>query len=1024
MEISAAGAWSAPRDEHGYPTAPTDRFLVAPAGGVAVRAYTAALLDFAARIGLESRFVPPDLFSVDAGEGSIALGDAATVRARFGDPDGDRWDAAPVAAAPGGCLTGFFSLEGALEDRDGDLLPDATRVAFDLPAAVPAGLAAALANLAARIGLESGGVTFPLVREGGAPFVVALGEGPARLCAVDGGWRLTGSAEEMTRLVDAVVRGWPRRGVAGPPGAEYALGWLRRGLVGAGPEPGTPGEVLWEVQWAARWEEERLLDVFRADVLPVVSDGGAGMAEIVVFASEPPEVRRRLARTLRAELDAAGVIDARVSVLCAFKAGLSWLREVVAPAARPLRPSRVRITYRRYAAEGDAPALDLPIRWAQELFPGPEILARELGIPPTAVEVVEAPEDAAHIWAAEALDAAGEPLARWNCSPLFHVQPWIPDAPDAGTVCVTTGGFAVRRGGQRWRFPVPTDLERFWSFWQREVLPRVYQEIAARGGAHPSLQPFFGALEAEVWVSEPNERLGIREENDSAAEALHEEIYFGTLDTLELLGLRTSGERTAAPGAVVPIVHVAPGLAPHARVRLRRAPARRDLPRADVRVVALALDGDDRLIAEIEARVDGPVAASLARLRELAAASPPREGLPAVVRLGEERVALMLPLAEPLAAGDAPDVSPPMDVNIHGAAVIEWAARLAALPEVDAWVEDYSYEGRPVVALRLSDAGGPLESATKEAILKPTYLIVARHHANEISSTNAAFRLAWLCATDPDWRRFLDRVNVLVLPYENPDGAALHARLAADPAARTWKHHPARYNALGYEFGFDHLDPDSRFGEARARGALWRRFPADVLVDNHGVPSHEWVQPFAGFGSPPRFRVSYWIVQALLYGIATIIDDPAFPESRATIEALRDAVAAKVRDTDIGAWNRVYGESYRFWGQSRVPERFPGDFHDDMLWHIAVVPPDPHSRNIELRYPKTTAVSWVTEVNDETAEGEHLERVARAHLLANQATLELLAAAAPPVRRWRSDDGEGRFTLRIGRDRPLVLQRV
>jgi len=36
--------------------------------------------------------------------------------------------------------------------------------------------------------------------------------------------------------------------------------------------------------------------------------------------------------------------------------------------------------------------------------------------------------------------------------------------------------------------------------------------------------------------------------------------------------------------------------------------------------------------------------------------------------------------------------------------------------------------------------------------------------------------------------------------------------------------------------------------------------------------------------------------------------------------------AAKVRDTDIGEWNRVYGESYRFWGQSRLPDRFPGEF--------------------------------------------------------------------------------------------------
>jgi hypothetical protein len=365
-----------------------------------------------------------------------------------------------------------------------------------------------------------------------------------------------------------------------------------------------------------------------------------------------------------------------------------------------------------------------------------------------------------------------------------------------------------------------------------------------------------------------------------------------------------------------------------------------------------------------------------------------------------------------------------MDINIHGNAVIDIATQMSAFPEVTTWIEDYSYQGRPIVALALAaPTPGRLHSPTKAAIFKPTHLIVARHHANEISSTNAASQLAWLVGNDPDWRHYLDHVNIVLLPYENPDGAALHSRLASFPEAHTWKHHPARYNALGYEFGEAHFDPDTRFGEARARASIWRRWPADVVVDNHGVPSHEWVQPFAGFGSPPRFTVSYWIVQALLYGIVRYVDDAEYPEHETAALALRDAVSAKVRDTDIGDWNRIYGESYRFWGQSRLPDTFPGQFHDDMLWHIASGPSDPAGRGFAARYPKTTVLSWVTEVNDETAEGEHLDRVARAHLLANRATLDLLHAAAPPLQRWRSGE-DARYTLRVGRERPLVLRDV
>ena len=106
---------------------------------------------------------------------------------------------------------------------------------------------------------------------------------------------------------------------------------------------------------------------------------------------------------------------------------------------------------------------------------------------------------------------------------------------------------------------------------------------------------------------------------------------------------------------------------------------------------------------------------------------------------------------------------------------------------------------------------------------------------------------------------------------------------------------------------------------------------------------------------------------------------------------------------------------------SGEPERFPGEFHDDMLWHVSAVDPDAARRGFHLLYPRTTVISWVTEVNDETAEGEHLERVARAHLLANKATLDLLAVAATPAKLVVIDHGDGRLTHRFGRPRPLRL---
>src|SRR5262249_25116864 len=93
-------------------------------------------------------------------------------------------------------------------------------------------------------------------------------------------------------------------------------------------------------------------------------------------------------------------------------------------------------------------------------------------------------------------------------------------------------------------------------------------------------QPFFDGLDIEVWCSEEDEVLGIRQELCSAAEALHQDLYFGTLDAIGALGSELPASGTLdggrgggaldAPGAVRPFVHVHNGAGPRARITLRR----------------------------------------------------------------------------------------------------------------------------------------------------------------------------------------------------------------------------------------------------------------------------------------------------------------------------------------------------------------------------------------------------------------------------------------------------------------------
>ena len=71
----------------------------------------------------------------------------------------------------------------------------------------------------------------------------------------------------------------------------------------------------------------------------------------------------------------------------------------------------------------------------------------------------------------------------------------------------------------------------------------------------PDKQPFHRDLDVEVWMSEPDFRIGIDEEQISSLESMHEDLYFVTLDFFDALGRTTVKRRLAAPGKIFPIIH-------------------------------------------------------------------------------------------------------------------------------------------------------------------------------------------------------------------------------------------------------------------------------------------------------------------------------------------------------------------------------------------------------------------------------------------------------------------------------------
>lgn len=135
-------------------------------------------------------------------------------------------------------------------------------------------------------------------------------------------------------------------------------------------------------------------------------------------------------------------------------------------------------------------------------------------------------------------------------------------------------------------------------------------------------------------------------------------------------------------------------------------------------------------------------------------------------------------------------------------------------------IEAVSVQGRRVAG-RLLD--GP----------SPAVLVTAGQHGNETSGVVGALRAAG---------RLKGKVRLGLIPVENPDGYALHRHLCRRQPHHI--HHAARFTALGD-------DVEARAGEplweAAARREALRRTGAELHVNLHGYPAHEWTQPFTGY---------------------------------------------------------------------------------------------------------------------------------------------------------------------------------
>jgi hypothetical protein len=322
------------------------------------------------------------------------------------------------------------------------------------------------------------------------------------------------------------------------------------------------------------WEGRRLLDAVRGAVLQVRA---GEPATLMARVSEGPEPRRILKAQIKDMLAKAGAKVEDVQVISAYKPGVSWLMDDIAPRIKG-KAASVKIEFRKNVDASGTRAMYSPARWVHELYPVDEMLSKELGIPLDKITLDQFEAKAnAPTYRVHAFDAAGKEILTREFTVTTVEAPYNGVMPEYEKVEVDTGWVRLESGktvilDRR----IPTDIEQFWDHYHKVTLPKVFRTVMAsyHGELRPEFAPPFDTLKLDIHMSEPDYELGIDKERISSLEALQEDTFYSTENFVNMMGDLEAGRAVQYVGRVIPIVHASQdGKDGHVRIEFYSKPA-------------------------------------------------------------------------------------------------------------------------------------------------------------------------------------------------------------------------------------------------------------------------------------------------------------------------------------------------------------------------------------------------------------------------------------------------------------------
>ncbi|MBZ5724708.1 MAG: hypothetical protein LAP87_06890 [Acidobacteriia bacterium] len=371
-------------------------------------------------------------------------------------------------------------------------------------------------------------------------------------------------------------------------------------------------------------------------------------------------------------------------------------------------------------------------------------------------------------------------------------------------------------------------------------------------------------------------------------------------------------------------------------------------------------------------------------------------------------------------------------------------ARLATYPGVNVYWMGRSYLGENLWAMDLMlPARALLRSWPKETTLKAAIMYSGRQHANEVSSTSHLGKLAEELVTSADKRALLKKVNVVLHPITNPDGA----QLAVDLAKITPDNmlHPGYHGSLSADVSTGQAETDPVYPESRTRRQLIEAWLPDAFLNPHGYPSHEWVQPFSEYSGWVQSRQganagrAWWIPRGWFTSLSYLRDD-THPYSKLIAYAIQDRIVEAERNVPgLLPLEERMNARYQRYGQRWQPKNMFQPIVNGIRIYMslkgaaggrggaagesgapsAAGAPTPGSGGVSGLSPDITWDSGYTEAPDETAHGDYMKLMAAAGLAFDYVHLKYLAEGDLRITRTEREAAGG-VQLRVERARPIL----